>query len=168
MKQFKRLLLIAIFMLGVVGVTNAQKLGHIDARKLILEMPDTKKVNSELQKIAKTFKDDIDFKKKQLQDKANKYAAEEKAQTPETNAKRQQELQQDYYKIQVAEKTASDELAKKEQELRKPVEEKAYKAIKEVSDEKGLVYVFNISSGSVIIYDKGIDIYNDVKAKLGF
>ena len=60
MKQFKKLLLIAVFMLGVVGVANAQKIGHIDTAKLVQNMPETKKVNSELEKIQKTYKDDIE------------------------------------------------------------------------------------------------------------
>ena len=40
MKQFKKLLLIAVFMLGVGGVANAQKIGHIDPAKLVQNMPE--------------------------------------------------------------------------------------------------------------------------------
>lgn len=168
MKQFKKLLLITVFMFGVVGVANAQKMGHINAAKLIANMPESKKVDTELEKIAKTYQADLQASAKIYQDKGKKYAAEEKAQTPETNAKRQAELQQDLYKLQQAEQFAKQELSKKEAELRKPVDEKAYNAIKAVADAKGLIYVFNIASGGLIIFDKGEDIYDAVKAKLGF
>jgi outer membrane protein len=169
MKQFKKLLLIAVFMLGVGGVANAQKIGHIDTAKLVQNMPDTKKANSELEKIQKTYKDEIDTSIKAYQTKSQKYIAEEKAQTPETNARRKAELQGDAAKIQQAEQIATQELRKKEIELKNPIYEKAQKAIKEVAAAKGLVYVFNSApGGGLIIFEKGTDIYDAVKAKLGF
>lgn len=169
MKQFKKLLLIAVFMLGVGGIANAQKIGHIDTAKLVQNMPDTKKANSELEKIRKTYKDDIDANIKAYQTKAKRYAAEEKAQTPETNARRKAELQGEVAKIQQAEQFAQQELQKKEVELKNPIYEKAQKAIKSVADAKELVYVFNSApGGGLIIFDKGTDIYEAVKAKLGF
>ena len=169
MKQFKKLLLIAVFMLGVGGVANAQKIGHIDTAKLVQEMPDTKKANSELQKIEKTYKDEIETSIKAYQTKLQKYSAEEKAQTPETNARRKAELQSDATKIQQAQQIAQQELQKKEIELKNPIYEKAQKAIQEVAAAKGLVYVFNSApGGGLIVFEKGVDIYDAVKAKLGF
>lgn len=169
MKQFKKLLLIAVFMLGVGGVANAQKIGHIDTAKLVQNMPDTKKANSQLEKIQKTYKDEIETSVNAYKTKLQKYSAEEKAQTPETNARRKAELQADATKIQQAEQIATQELRKKEIELKNPIYEKAQKAIKAVADAKGLVYVFNSApGGGLIIFDKGIDIYDDVKKKLGF
>ena len=169
MKQFKKLLLIAVFMLGLGGVANAQKIGHIDTAKLVQEMPATKKANSELEKIQKTYKDDIEANIKTYQAKAQRYSAEEKSQTPETNARRNAELQSDAAKIQQAEQIATQELRKKEIELKNPIYEKAQKAIEQVAAEKGLVYVFNSApGGGLIIFEKGTDIYDAVKAKLGF
>jgi len=169
MKQFKKLIIVAVFMLGAVGVANAQKIGHIDTSKLIENMPATKKANLELEKIGKTFKDEIGAKFKNYQDKLKKYTAEGKAQTPETNARRNTELQQDAQRIKDAEQIATQELRKKEVELKNPIYEKAQKAIKKVADAKGLVYIFNSSpGGGLIIFEKGEDIYNAVKAELGF
>jgi outer membrane protein len=169
MKQFKKLLLIAVFMLGVGGVANAQKIGHIDTAKLVQNMPETKKANSELEKIQKTYKSDIEANIKAYQTKAQRYAAEEKTQTLETNSRRKAELQADATKIQQAEQIATQELRKKEIELKNPIYEKAQKAIKDVAAAQGLVYVFNSApGGGLIIFEKGTDIYNAVKTKLGF
>ena len=169
MKQFKKLLLIAVFMLGVGGVANAQKIGHIDTSKLVQNMPETKKANSELEKIQKTYKSDTEANIKAYQTKAQRYAAEEKTQTPETNSRRKAELQADATKIQQAEQIATQELRKKEIELKNPIYEKAQKAIKDVAAAQGLVYVFNSApGGGLIIFEKGTDIYNAVKTKLGF
>mgnify|MGYP005988818769 FL=1 len=169
MKQFKKLLLVAVFMLGVVGVANAQKIGHIDTAKLFQEMPETKKMRTELEKMSKTYRDEITALEKKLQDKLKKYDAEAKAQTQDTNTKRQAEVQQDAARIQQAKQFASQELQKKEAELSNPLIIKAQQAIKDVAAAKGLTYVFNSApGGGLIVFDKGIDIYNDVKKKLGF
>ena len=156
-------------MLGLGGVANAQKIGHIDTAKLVQNMPETKKANSELEKIQKTYKSDIEANIKAYQTKAQRYAAEEKTQTPETNSRRKAELQADATKIQQAEQIATQELRKKEIELKNPIYEKAQKAIKDVAAAQGLVYVFNSApGGGLIIFEKGTDIYNAVKTKLGF
>ena len=169
MKQFKRLLLVAVFMLGVVGVANAQKIGHIDTAKLFQEMPESKKMKTELEKMSNTYRSDIANLEKKLQDKLKKYDSEAKAQTPETNAKRQAEVQADATRIQQAKQFASQELQKKEAELSNPLILKAQKAIKDVAAEKKLIYVFNAApGGGLIVFDKGIDIYDAVKKKLGF
>jgi len=169
MKHFKTLLLVAVFMLGVGGVANAQKIGHIETDKLIKNMPATQKMEAELQKMQKTYKDEITAMAKKYEDKIKKYAAEEKAQTPETNAKRKAEVQQFAAKIQQAEKFATQDMQKKYQEKLTPILERAQKAIKEVAAIKGLVYIFDASAGKgLIVFEKGEDIYNAVKTKLGF
>ena len=169
MKQFKKLLLVAVFMLGVVGVANAQKIGHVDTAKLFQEMPGTIKMKAELEKMSKTYRDEIVALEKKLQDKLKKYGAEAKAQTQDTNAKREAEVQQDAARVQQAKQFATQELQKKEAELSNPLILKAQKAIKDVAAEKGLTYVFNSApGGGLIVFDKGIDIYSAVKAKLGF
>jgi outer membrane protein len=42
MKNFKTLLLIAVFTLSVAGATNAQKIGHVDYHRVIDNMPETR------------------------------------------------------------------------------------------------------------------------------
>ena len=169
MKNFKTLLLIAVLTLGIGGIVNAQKIGHIDTDLLIKSMPATKAMEAELQKTQKTYKDEIDALGKKYEAKIQKYSAEEKAQTVETNEQRKAEVQQDALRIQQAEQFANQEMQKKYAEMMNPILEKAQKAIKDVAAEKGLTYVFNSSPGKgLLVFDKGIDIYAAVKAKLGF
>lgn len=169
MKNFKTLLLIAVFTLGIGGVATAQKIGHIDTDLLIKSMPATKAMQAELEKTQKSYKDDIEALGKKFDAKLQKYAAEEKAQTADTNEKRKLEMQQEGARIQQAEQDANQEIQKKYQELMEPILEKAQKAIKEVAAEKGLIYVFNSAPGKgLLIFEKGIDIFDAVKAKLGF
>lgn len=169
MKHFKTLVLVAVFTLGLGGVANAQKIGHIDTAKLFQEMPGKKKMDAEIEKMSKTYGDEIAALETKLEAKLKKYTAEEKAQTPETNAKRKAEVQQEAGRIQQAKQIANQELQKKQTELSNPLILKAQKAIQDVAAEKNIVYVFNSSPGAgLIVFDKGLDIYDAVKAKLGF
>jgi outer membrane protein len=78
------------------------------------------------------------------------------------------ELQDMQQRIQNYQQTASAQLQQKQNELLKPVFEKAEKAIAEVGKEKGLIYVFDIGT-KVVLYKstESIDILPLVKVKLG-
>lgn len=169
MKHFKTLLLAAIFTIGLGGVANAQKTAHINSDKLLSEMPQTKALRAELQRLEKTYKDDIQAMAKKLEAKIKKYEAEGKSQTQETNQKRAIEVNQERNRIIQAEREAVATIQKKQQEKTIPILKKAEDAIKAVAAEKGIIYVFDAAPGrGLIVYDKGEDIYNAVKAKLGF
>ncbi|WP_272151710.1 OmpH family outer membrane protein [Tenacibaculum aiptasiae] len=169
MKHLKTLLLVAIFTIGLGGVANAQKTAHINTDKLLAEMPATKAMKAELEKLNKTYRDDIEAMYKKLEAKLKKYEAEGKSQTQEVNQKRAQEVNQDRQRITQAEQSAAQEMQKKYQEKTLPILKKAENAIKAVAAEKGIIYVFDATPGKgLIVYDKGEDIYGAVKAKLGF
>lgn len=168
MRHLSTLLLVAVFSLGF-GVANAQKIGHINTEKLLAEMPETKSLKTELQRLAKTYRDDIEEMIKKLEAKMEKYQREGETQTKETNQKRAIEVQQERTKIAQAQQTADQEMQKKYQEKTVPILKKAEEAIRTVATEKGITYVFDSTPGKgLIVYDKGEDIYNAVKAKLGF
>jgi outer membrane protein len=168
MKNFKTLLLIAVFTLGVAGVTNAQKVGHINFEKLVQEMPETKALASTIEKLAKTYKDEIDGEAKKIEDKRNKYIAEGKTQTNAENEKRGLELQAGIKRVQQAEAEARNDMQKRQYDGLQPIIEKAQKAIEEVAAAKGILYVLDASVGKGLLVKKGEDIYNAVKTKLGF
>jgi len=169
MKHLKRLLLVAIFTLGINGVVNAQKTAHINTEKLLAEMPETKAMAADLEKLNKTYKDDIEAKMKELEAKFKKYTAEGKSQTQDENEKRAAEIQQGRQIIAQAEQAATNDMRTKYQEKTLPILKKAEEAIKAVAAEKGIIYVFDSAPGKgLIVYDKGEDIYDAVKAKLGF
>ncbi len=169
MKQIKTLLLVAIFTIGLNGVANAQKTAHINTDKLLSEMPDTKSLKAELDRLTKTYKDDIQGMAKKLEAKLKKYEAEGKTQTKEVNQQRAVEVQQERSRVVQAEQSASQEIQKKYQEKLNPILKKAEDAIKAVAAEKGIIYVFDATPGKgLIVFDRGEDIFAAVKAKLGF
>jgi outer membrane protein len=70
-------------------------------------------------------------------------------------------------RIQAAQEKAQEDLAKQEEELLKPMVDRATVAIKEVASANNFTYILDVSTGTVLVYDKGEDILPLVKAKLG-
>jgi outer membrane protein len=70
-------------------------------------------------------------------------------------------------RIQAAQEKAQQDLAKQEEELLKPMVDRTNTAITEVAAANNFAYVFDVSTGNVLYYDKGEDIMPLVKAKLG-
>ncbi|WP_430928059.1 OmpH family outer membrane protein [Polaribacter marinivivus] len=168
MRNLKSLLLIAVFTLGLGGVANAQKMGHIDFEKLVAEMPATKQLKADIEKLGKTYQDEIEGMAKKLDAKMKKYTAEQNNQTKEINEIRAKEVQTDNQRYEQLRQTAYQEMQKKQAEGLKPIIEKAQKAIEEVATTKGILYVLDASVGKGLLVKKGEDLYAAVKAKLGF
>ncbi len=167
MKHLKSLVFVAFLAIGLVA--NAQKVAHINTAKLLDAMPQTKSLKAELERLEKTYKNDIEAMAKKLQAKMKKYEEEGATQTQEVNQKRALEVQQEAARIQKARQEAAVAMQKKYQERTVPILQKAEQAIKDVAAAKGIVYVLDASPGKgLIVYDKGEDIYNAVKSKLGF
>lgn len=169
MKNFKTLLLITVFTLGFGSIASAQKVAYINAEQLIANMPQTKTLQTDMEKLQKTYKDEITGMAEKLEAKIKKYSAEQATQTQTVNEQRAQEVQQERVRIQQAEQAAYQDMQKRQAERLNPILELAQKTIKEVAAEKGVTYVLDASAGKgLIVYEKGENLYDAVKAKLGF
>ena len=167
MKNLKNLLLIAVFILGMGSVASAQKIAHIDFSKVVASMPEMQVLNKDLEKIEKTWKDELQGMEKKLQDKYTKYTAESKAQTDAINEKRALEIQEDQKRLSQSNQMAQNDIQQKMNDGLAPIVEKARKAIQEIADAKGITYVIDSSKGILIACDKGEDLFPLVKTKLG-
>jgi outer membrane protein len=161
----KMLILIAAVCMTSVA-SFAQKIGHINGQEILLAMPERATAEKELQVFAKQFEDELKNLKSQYEALIAEYKQNEKtwpAVIKDTKAAAIQEKERAIYEFQ---ETASSEVSKKEEEMLKPMVEKAQKAIEEVAKENGYTYIFDSSSG-VLLYKAGDDILELVKKKLG-
>ena len=122
-----------------------------------------------MEKLQKTYQDEIKGMAEKLDATYKKYAAEQATQTQAVNEQRAQEMQQERARIQQAEQAAYQDMQKRQAERLNPILELAQKTIKEVAAAKGVVYVLDASAGKgLIVYEKGENLFDAVKAKLGF
>jgi outer membrane protein len=164
MRNFRTLLLIAIITLGFKTVQAQTKVGHISTDLLISLMPETKALNTELEKLSKTYENELKAEQAKLEAKIKKYQAEVASQTDEVNQQRGAEVEKDRQSLYQASQIAQQDIAKKRDEKLKPILEKAKKAIDAIADEQGFTYVLEAST---LIVANGTDLLSDVKAKLG-
>lgn len=164
MKNFRTLLLIAIITLGFNTVQAQTKIGHISTDLLISLMPETKALNTELEKLSKTYENELKAEEAKLEAKLKKYQAEQSSQTDEVNQQRGVEVQQDQQNLYQASQIAREDITKKRDEKLKPILEKAKKAIDEIATAQGFTYVLEAST---LIVANGTDLLPAVKTKLG-
>jgi len=167
MKLFRNLLLVTVLMMGTMAVNAQSKVAHINSRELIQSMPEFKTMQDELNKLQQEYRTDYENEAKSLDAKLQKYRQEAPTQTDAENQKRAAETQELGQKLQVYLQNAEKQIAQKEQDLYKPMAEKAQKAIDEVAAAQGFQYVFDSTPGGGLIVAKGKDLMADVKAKLG-
>ncbi len=169
MKQFKTLLIAVSIILGGMLSSNAQdsKVAHIATQELIESMPEYQAAMSQLEKLQNTYTSDIDDLMKEAQNKNKQYQAEASTKTDEENAARAQELQATQQKIMQYRQNAQQELQKKENELIRPILEKARTAIQKVARQKNYDYVLDSTTGTGVILADGYNLMNDVQKELG-
>jgi len=167
MKQVKTLLLATILCIGTVSFTQAQsKVAHINTQELIQAMPEMKAAEAELKTLSETYQKDFQAMATEYQNTLKQFEAEASSKTEEENQKRGLELQEKQQRIQKFNADAQQDIAKKQEELIKPISEKAKAAILKVGKAQGFDYVLDSSVGVAILTD-GKDLLGDVKKELG-
>ncbi len=166
-QQLKTLLLATVLCVATVSFTQAQsKIAHINTQELIASMPAMKAAQTELETLSKTYQTDLQTMGTEFQNKIKQYDAEAATKTQEENMKRQEEVQTMEQNIRQFQGQAQQDLQKKQEELLKPITEKAKAAILKVGRAQGFDYVLDSSVG-VTILAAGKDLMNDVKKELG-
>ena len=168
MKIILKPALAILFVFFSVTITAQSKVAHIDSQKLISEMPEMISAQKELERIQKTYSNEIESSIKELQTKLQTYTADAENQTEVTNAARQKELAGMEQNINQFRETASQDIQKKQAELLQPIIEKAQNAIQKIAQDQGFHYVLDATPGGGLIMAEGKDLMADVKKELGF
>ncbi|MET6998871.1 OmpH family outer membrane protein [Chitinophaga defluvii] len=167
MKKYVIIAFVAVTGLFSVNAMAQSKVAHINAQALVESMPEAKKAETDLQ----TFAQGLQTDGKALVDEYTKKMKEfdEKAASMSENMKeiKGREIQEAQKRIQDYNQSAEQKVQAKQQELLKPIYDKARKAIEDVAKEKGYAYVIDSSMGVLLVSPAGDDLLTPVKAKLG-
>lgn len=169
MKTVKTLLIAAAMFLGANQAMQAQaKVAHINVQELMTTMPEMKAAQTQLQKLGESYDKDYTAMVTEYQTKMQKYEAEAKNVTEAVNQTRMKEMQDMGQRIQQYQQNAEKEIGQKQQDLMKPIMDKAQAAIAKVAKNKGYQYVLDATVGSGVVVADGPNLLNDVKKELGF
>lgn len=148
----KNVILTAICAIFFAGITVAQeaKFGHINSSELLQIMPESKKVQEDLQSYAKQLESQLTTMSTEYQTKVTEYQTNEKVWTDLVKQTKVKEITDLERRIGEFQQTAQESLQEKEQQLFQPLLDKAQKAIDEVAKANGFSYIFDTSTGALV------------------
>ncbi|WP_419701257.1 OmpH family outer membrane protein [Mucilaginibacter sp. NFX135] len=168
MKKLFKVALVAVGMLFAGNFANAQtKIGHINFNKLIDMMPETKTIQTTMEAYQKTFIDQLTTMNNELTTKGNDFQKNQATMTDAVRSAKGTEIQDIQKRMQDYQNDARQKVEQKQQELTKPLIDKATTAITAVAKEKGYAYVLDSSQVSLLVSPDADDLLAAVKLKLG-
>lgn len=169
MKHLSKLVLFIAIVLAA-GSTTAQtnaKLGYVNSSEILQNIPGRDTLQKKLQDYRKGLEDQINSMMVEYRNKLQKFEQNKESMSDLIRQSKQSELRELEQRIQSFRQTADQDLQNKQQELFNPLIEKVQKAIQKVAEENGYTYIFDVSMGSLLYYEKGDNIQPLVEKELG-
>ncbi|WP_291725024.1 OmpH family outer membrane protein [Bernardetia sp.] len=166
----------ALFLVGLVSLVNpniasAQRFGYIDSQKILERLPEYSQANSELEEMTKQWKAELAKKQQEILDSRTKLEAERVLLTEEMYAEKQKEIAQketDLITYRESIFGANGLLFKKRRELIRPIQDKIMEAVRIVSLQKKLHFMFDKASDlHMLFYDETYNFTDFVLEELG-
>ena len=168
----KKIVLSIIAFFAISLAANAQKFALIDMDYILKNIPAYEMANEQLNTISKKWRSEVEALQQEAQNLYKTYQAELVFLSPEMKTKKETEVVEKEQAAQNLNRKyfgPEGELYKRRESQTKPIQDEIYNAVKEISVEKGYHVILDRASAMSIIYaSPGIDISNEVLAKLGY
>ena len=151
----KKLILSLIAVVSATGFSVAQKTAYVDLDYILANVPEYKKAQDELDKIAAQWQKEIELKFAEVDKLYKAFQAEEILLTDEMKKKREAEIvakEKEAKDLQKQRFGVDGDLFKKRQEMVKPIQDKVYNAIKALCEKEQIMIMFNKSADMNILY----------------
>ena len=167
-----RKLVLLIVLVAATFVVNAQntKVGFADVDYIFTQLPDSKRIDTELKDMQAKLKAQIESKSQEFSKKLQDYNANAGSMIDAVRVNTERELQQLQQNLEKLQQDAQTSLQAKQTQLMDPVYKNVGKAIEEVAKENGFTFILNQQIGGldVILYgDEKMDVSDLVLKKLG-
>lgn len=169
--MMKKFLLSAAACLFLTFSVSAQKIAIIDVNQVLTSLPDYKKAQDDLDKLASKWRSEVAQQQDVIKGMYSKYQAEQVLLSDDQRKQREDEIMNKEKEVREMQRTKfgpEGDLFKKRQELVKPIQDKVYAAIEKYANERGYDIVLDKGSSAGLIfanntYDKTQDIVTMVK-----
>ncbi len=166
----KKAFLTILSVVASLGIASAQdlKFGHINMQEVVFLMDEMDSARVQLDKYNKEIQDTYQAMATEYQEKINTYQQMGANWSPAVLQAKEQEIRDIEARLQQYQATAQNDMQAMQQQLIAPIQKKANEAVAKVAKANGLIYVFDISMGSVPYYSETLsqDITAQVKAEL--
>ena len=143
------------------------KFAHLNSSDLMQVMPGRDTAQQVLQNLQTQLEDEFKTMATEYQNKVEQFQKDQATMSQAMQQTKMQELEDMKKRIESFQEQAQTELQEKQEELLKPLIDKAKAAIDKVAKENGYSYVFDTAQGVVLYSEGGDDIIELVKKELG-
>ena len=168
MKKILKLTLAIALLMGSTSLF-AQKFGRINTQEIIMSMPETKTMQTNMEAYAKELQDNIETMNVEFNTKLQDFQKNFNTMNDMAKEMKEKDLNDLQARIREFQERAQQEYQRKQNELLAPIIEKAKNAIDKISAAGGYLVVFDTSTGSLAYFDEATltDIAPEVKKELG-
>jgi outer membrane protein len=167
----KNLLIIFVLIFSFAGSLLAQKYAYVDSDYILDNIPEYKEAQNQLDELAEEYQKEIEDKFAEIDKLYKTYQAEVVLMPEDVKKKREQEIkakEKEVKDLQTQRFGKEGDLFLKREELIKPIQEKIYNAIEEISEEKNYAFVFDKAGSLTMLYvNSKFDISDDVLDAVG-
>ena len=168
----KRTLLVLLLCASMSVGATAQKFAFVDTEYILNKIPAYKSAKEQLEQISKAYEGEVDKGYSALDEKVKQFQSEQVLLTADRRQKKQQEIIEDEKKVKALQQKyfgRDGMLAKKQEELIKPIQDQVYAAVKSVASEGGYAAIIDVGASSSVLYSSPrYDKSDEVLAKLGY
>ena len=164
-------LLFSLIMFFGTGFAFSQKYAYIDSDYILSNMVEYTEAKEKLDKLADRWTKEIEIRYEVLKMKKDNFAREEVLLPSEERKKREEEiktLETEAMQMQKTRFGVTGDYFQKRQELIKPIQDRVYEAMQEVSSKRNYSFVFDKANQSNLVYaDSKYDISDSVLKEMG-
>jgi len=170
----KKITLAILAIVLILGISNAKaqknvlKFGHVNTQELLSMMPERDSAYQELKEYSQMLQQEMEAMQVEYNNKVQAYLEKQESYSDLVRQSKEAELQEMQRRVQEFQGTAQKDYSQKESEILQPIMKKAEDAIKSVGEKNGFIYIFDISTGTVVFKSaQSIDVLPLVKEELG-
>lgn len=168
--RISKVLTVLLLLGALVGApAQAQKLGYVDQRAVLVSMPGMQKVQKKMQKEMKEQQRQLQRRRQEFQKKVQQFQQQQSLLDDSARAQRKRELQRQQRQLQQSTQKRQKQMQKRRREMMQPLLEKLQGAIDKVAAQQELDAVLR---RQVLVYedqtsDRIVDITRKVAEELG-
>jgi outer membrane protein len=168
----KRILFTLTAILGILSIATAQKIGYINTETILNKIPSYKTAQGQLERQRQEYQKEVEAGYQKVDELYKAYQADKVLLTEDMKKRREDEVinkEQAVKELQRKYFGQDGTLAKKTEELLKPLQDKVANAVKEVATDDGYGIIIDVANNPTVVFSNPrYDISDKVIGKLGF
>jgi len=166
----KILCVLSLFCATAIPLAAQMKIGYINSEAIMQQLPEAQDTQKQLDGLTTDWQNELTKMQTDLQHKFEDYDKKKLIMSDKKRAdveKELQDLEKKMVDYRAGKFGTNGELFQKQNELMKPIQDKVFKAVKDIADDGGYDYVFDKSSSTLLMYsNEKNDLTSKVLARL--